>query len=74
MHLTGSTPFGDRVKQARIAKRMSVVELSAECGIASSRISGYENRGSKPTFYGLLALAQALDCSLDFLCGLKENP
>jgi len=70
MHVT---PFGDRVKLARTAKGISTRELASECGIHHAQISGYENRGQKPTFYALIALAQVLECSLDYLCGLSEN-
>lgn len=69
----GSTPFGERVKQARKAKGMSTTQLASECGMHYAVVSGWENRGQKPGFYTLVALAQALDCSLDYLCGLTEN-
>lgn len=69
----GTTPFGERVKQARTAKRMSTKELADECGLHYATISGFENRGHKPGFYGLIALAQVLGCSTDYLCGLKEK-
>lgn len=69
----GTTPFGERVKQARTAKGISTRELAAECGLHHAQISGYENRGQKPGYYGLVALAQVLECSLDWLTGLKEE-
>lgn len=69
----GTTPFGERVKQARTAKHLTARELAKECGLHHAQISGYENRGQKPGYYGLVALAQALECSLDYLCGLTEK-
>lgn len=69
----GSTPFGERVKQARKAKGMSTTQLAAECGIHYAQVSGWENRNQKPSFYTLIAIAQSLGCSLDWLVGLKEN-
>ena len=68
----GSTPFGDRVKKARKAKRMTTAQLAAECGIHYSHVSAWENRGQKPSFYTLIAIAQSLGCSLDWLCGLED--
>lgn len=69
----GSTPFGERVKQARTAKGISTRELAIECGIHYAQVSGWENRGMKPGYYSLVSLAQVLGCSLDWLCGLQEN-
>ena len=68
----GSTPFGERVKQARNAKGMSTTQLAAECGIHYAQVSGWENRNQKPSFYTLIAIAQVLGCSLDWLCGLEN--
>lgn len=73
MKLTGTTPFGDRVKQAREAKRMTTHQLADACGIHYANISGWENRGRKPDYYSLVTLAQVLECSIDWLTGLKEK-
>lgn len=68
----GSTPFGERVKQARKAKGMSPSQLADECGLNRAIVSAWENRGTKPGFYTLISLAQVLGCSLDWLCGLEN--
>ena len=65
---TGSTPFGDRVKQSRMEKGMTAADLAAVMGVGASQITGIENRGIKPSFSNLLALAAALDVELDWLC------
>lgn len=72
MHATGSTPFGDRLKQARRERGMGPDTFASRVGIATSMLTGYENRGRKPRIDTLIAMAQVLDCSLDWLCGLED--
>ena len=72
MHATGSTPFGDRLKQARRERGFSATSFCKRVGIAQCMLGGYENRGVKPRFDVLIAMAQVLDCSLDWLCGLEN--
>lgn len=73
MHMTGSTPFGDRLKQARKERGMSPDTFAARVGVATCQVTGYENRGRQPRLDTLIAIAQVLDCSLDWLVGLSEN-
>ena len=72
MHRTGSTPFGDRLKRARRERGMGPDTFAARVGIATSMLTGYENRGRQPRLDSLVAMAQVLDCSLDWLCGLED--
>ena len=73
MHAHGSTPFGDRLKTARRERGMTATQFAERVGVPICNITAYENRGVKPRFDSLIAIAQVLDCSLDWLCGLSEN-
>ena len=35
-------------------------------------ITGFENRGVIPSLKNAMILAQTLDCSIDYLCGLED--
>ncbi|NOV24176.1 XRE family transcriptional regulator [Cupriavidus necator] len=72
MHAHGSTPFGERLKQARRERGMDLETFADRVGVAVCMVTGYENRGRVPRLDSLIAMAQVLDCSLDWLCGLEN--
>lgn len=73
MHAHGSTPFGDRLKRARKERGFSGTAFCKRVGILPCMLGGYENRGVMPRVDVLIAIAQTLGCSLDWLCGLAEK-
>lgn len=72
-----SSAFGERLKEARNKKGLTQQELSEMTGISKIMISSYENPNSKngknPTLSNVYLLANALDVSIDFLCGNKPK-
>ena len=63
--------FGNRLRQARIAKNISIADMASKLGLTRSGYGNYE-LGQRdlptPTIY---RLAKILDVSLDWLFGLK---
>lgn len=68
-----NTIFAQRLKEARIALKLTQTELSKLSGVTPATISAYEcadgSKGKNPSLDNALKLAQALNVSLDWLCG-----
>lgn len=69
---SGATPFGDRLKKERIRRGFKIWEFSSLVGCAESQVTGAENRGVMPRLDTVIAMAQVLECSIDYLCGLEN--
>jgi len=67
---TGSTPIGDRIKQERFRRDITLQELCDAAGICPATLTSIENRGGVPSLATLIKIAAALDCTLDFLAGV----
>lgn len=69
--------LADRLKIARTNKGFTQKELSKKSGVTSATISAYEstcnNKGCNPSITNAIKLANALNVSLDWLCGLSDN-
>lgn len=67
---------GQRVKALRKAKHWRQQDLAAAAGLRAAHLISHIERGSKVTMQveTLLALAQALNCSGDYLLGLSDAP
>lgn len=65
--------FSERLKEARLTAKLKQTELAKMSGVAAATISAYEcadgNKGKNPSLDNALKLAQALNVSLDWLCG-----
>lgn len=61
--------FPERLRQAREVRKLSQSELSERSGLQASAISHFENGVRKPSFDNLRRLADALNCTTDFLLG-----
>lgn len=68
----GSTPFGARLKAERLRRGFQVQRFADLVGCAPSQITGAENRGIFPSFRTLIAIAQVLECSIDWLAGIED--
>jgi transcriptional regulator with XRE-family HTH domain len=68
----GFGSFGARLKAERIRRGFTIDKFSELTGISISSITALENRGVEPRMCALKALAQALDCSMDWLAGLED--
>lgn len=68
----GSTEFGDRLKKERKRFGLSINGLAKLAKLDAHLITGYENRGQAPTVKSLIKIAEALDCTTDWLLGLQN--
>ena len=66
--------FTDRLRELIDEKcdgRQSV--LAKKAGLATTVISSYFCRKSQPSLSQLIALSQALECSIDYLAGIEDD-
>lgn len=61
--------FPQRLRICRKRKGISCCVLSELCGLSTSTVARYENRERIPSIETAVELANALDVSLDWLCG-----
>lgn len=65
--------FAQRLKEARTTAKMTQADLCKLSGVTAATISAYESsdgtKGKNPSLDNALKLAQALNVSLDWLCG-----
>lgn len=62
--------IGEKLKDLRIKKDLSMKELSEKSGLSIVSICGYENGKHIPSLVNINKLAKALDYSFDDLCNL----
>lgn len=67
-----SQAFGERLKQARLDHHLSQSALAHQLGIGRSTLVEYESGATVPSLTVAVRLAQALEVSLDWLCGLGQ--
>lgn len=67
--------FPSRLKEARIKADISQKELSRRTGIAPATLSSYESTENfkNPTIDKVAAIADALNISIDWLCGIDVD-
>jgi transcriptional regulator with XRE-family HTH domain len=63
----------DKMKELREAKGFSMRELAEKVGCSEAFISYLENGQKEPTSRMLYFLADALDCSTDYLLGRTDK-
>ena len=61
--------FSKRLKETRQSSGMSQADLAERANVTSATISAYESTGKSPSVNIAMRIAQALDVSLDWLCG-----
>ena len=65
--------IGEILKEKRTQRGLSLRELSKEVGIHFMTLSKYERNSISPSIYMMWDLADFFGCSIDELCGRKEN-
>lgn len=69
--------FAKRLKEARAERGLTQKELAAMSGVSTVMISSYERTdaetGKNPALSSVFAIANALDVSIDWLCGITEQ-
>ncbi len=59
--------FGEKIKQLRQAKNLTQSDLANQLNVERSTISSYETKNHQPSHDKLVALAESLGVSVDFL-------
>ncbi len=65
--------FGEIVKELRLQRNMSQMDLSKATGISQSAIAKWELGKTEPTASAIVMLAKYFDESSDYLLGLSED-
>ena len=64
-----SNVFPQRLKELRLKKRLTQIELGEKVGVKQSTFTKWENGKREPNIETLLKLADSLEVSLDWLFG-----
>ena len=64
--------FGERLKELRLDKNLSQMELAAKIGVGKSIISLWEKNECEPTLSKLIALSEFFGVTLDYLAGKEK--
>ena len=67
--MTRRPTFASRLRAARARKLYTQATLEAYAGLSASLVSQFESGRRMPNMKNLIALADALGCSTDYLCG-----
>ena len=65
--------FVSRLKEAKEKKGITIKELADQCGVSTSAMNRYLAETSMPTLDVAINMSKALNVSLDWLCGLKQE-
>lgn len=67
--------YGQRIRELRKEKKLTMKQFGEKFGLAESTISGYENETRKPDIELLEKFADYFDVKVDFLIGRdNEDP
>lgn len=66
--------FSDRLILLRQEKDLTQVQVANGTGLTENSIQNYERGRRKPTYDALIAIAKYFNVSLDYLCGLSDEP
>lgn len=61
--------IGNQLKQCRLSKHLSQIEVADEIGMAKQVLSSYERGVHLPTLEAMIKLADYYECSIDLLIG-----
>ena len=62
-----------KIREIRIAKKISQVELAKTLGVTKQSVSNWENDNIQPSIEMLTRIADALSVSADYLLGRDEK-
>jgi transcriptional regulator with XRE-family HTH domain len=64
--------IGERVRAARLVKRMTQRELGHAIGLSEQAVNKYESGELRPSIRAFVGLCVALGCSADYLLGATD--
>ena len=65
--------FGDKIKSARIAKKLTQQKLAEIIGVKHNSVSDWENDKSKPDMDTIELICGALDITPSYIMGTKSD-
>ena len=65
--------FGERLRELRLEKGLSIKKLAAELGIDDTTIGSWEKGEYQPQLSMLYMLVAFFNVSMDYLTGLKDE-
>ena len=69
-----SSQIADRIKEAAHAKGVLVKDLLVVCKLSKNTLSTMKSGGSFPRLEAITAIADELNCSVDYLLGRTDDP
>lgn len=67
-------PFAECLQAARLQRKLTQKEVAAHLGMTERSYQHYEGGSRRPNFETLVALADLLDVSADYLLGRVDSP
>lgn len=64
--------FIERLKELRLSKKFTLVQLEKETGISKSTLSSWETGERVPSALAIITLAKYFNVSADYLLGLED--
>lgn len=65
--------IGEKIRELRIAKRMTQRQLADKLDLTKGAISAYEQGAKYPSLEVLVKMCQVFQVSADYLLGLSDN-
>ncbi|QCK15221.1 helix-turn-helix domain-containing protein [Mangrovivirga cuniculi] len=65
--------IGEKIRYLRISKGFTKSDLARKAKISNAQLGRYEEGTSQPTASFIVNLADALDCTPNYLLNIKEN-
>lgn len=65
--------LNENIKQLRIARNLSQVDLAKVLGVTKQSISNWENNNIQPSIDMLIRLSEFFSVSTDYLLGLEQR-
>ncbi len=63
-----------RLKELRLARKITQLKMAMDINMSQNTISRYENGEREPGLAELVAIADYFDVSVDYLLGRTDNP
>ena len=64
--------FSERLKELRLEKSLTQIQLADEVGLSDAAIGLWENKKRIPNLDAVIALAKYFKVSLDYIAGLED--
>lgn len=69
-----SQEIAETIKKRAKEVGITVKEMSEKCGISRNALSSMQSGGYLPRVENLCKMAEVLDCSVDYLLGMTDEP